>query len=179
VLFEKKGPGSYINTMPRTPKILLQSDIERAIKNTQSNLEASRFLRVHYDTYKKYASMYKDEHSISLFETHKNQSGKGLRKIQKGDKAKYPLQEIIDGNHPEYPSSKLKFRLIREALLEEKCITCDFDEKRITDLTVPLLLDHKDGDITNHKLDNLQLLCYNCYYLTVGNPIGKKHRKLL
>ena len=164
--------------MPRKPKILLQSDVERAIKNTQSNLEASRFLRVHYDTYKKYASLYKDKDGNSLFESHKNQSGKGLRKIQKGDKAKYPLQEIIEGKHPKYPTSKLKFRLIREALLEEKCVTCGMEEKRITDMTVPLLLDHKDGDIYNHKIDNLQLLCYNCYYLTVGNPIGKKHKKL-
>ena len=164
--------------MPRKPKILLQSDVERAIKNTQSNLEASRFLRVHYDTYKKYASLYKDKDGNSLFEKHKNQSGKGLRKIQKGDKAKYPLQEIIEGKHPNYPTSKLKFRLIREALLEEKCVTCGMEEKRITDMTVPLLLDHKDGDVANHVLDNLQLLCYNCYYLTVGNPIGKKHKKL-
>ena len=122
--------------------------------------------------------LYKDKDVNSLFELHKNQSGKGLRKIQKGDKAKYPLQEIIEGKHPKYPTSKLKFRLIREALLEEKCCQCGMEEKRITDMTVPLLLDHKDGDVTNHVLDNLQLLCYNCYYLTVGNPIGKKHKKL-
>ena len=35
-------------------------------------------------------------------------------------------------------------------------------------------MDWKDGDKTNHKLDNLQLLCYNCYYLTVDNVVGKR-----
>ena len=37
---------------------------------------------------------------------------------------------------------------------------------------VPLLLDWIDGDRTNHMRDNLRLLCYNCYYQEVGNPLG-------
>jgi hypothetical protein len=31
-----------------------------------------------------------------------------------------------------------------------------------------LKLDHVDGDRTNHLLQNLRLLCYNCYFLMVG-----------
>ena len=32
-------------------------------------------------------------------------------------------------------------------------------------------------DKTNHKQENLQFLCYNCYYLTVGNPLGGRPKK--
>ena len=149
----------------------MQAQIEAAMAATNSNAEAARYLRVSYDTYKKYAKMYvKDD--VSLFEMHKNQSGKGISKLNKGEGAKYPLQEILEGDHPTYPPSRLKRRILRECIMEEKCSNCGFEEKRITDYTVPLLLDHIDGDTTNHVESNLRLLCYNCYYLMVKNPCG-------
>ena len=149
----------------------MQAQIEAAMAATNSNAEAARYLRVSYDTYKKYAKMYvKDD--VSLFEMHKNQSGKGISKLNKGEGAKYPLQEILEGDHPTYPPSRLKRRILRECIMEEKCSNCGFEEKRITDYTVPLLLDHIDGDTTNHIESNLRLLCYNCYYLMVKNPCG-------
>jgi len=151
---------------------LLQAQIEAAMSVTNSNAEAARYLRVSYDTYKKYSKLYKDLEGISLFEKHKNQQGKGIAKLNKGEKAKYPLDEILDGQHPSYPPNRLKRRVIRECILEEKCDNCDFEERRITDLTVPVLLDYIDGDTTNHKKENLRLLCYNCYYLMVRNPCG-------
>ena len=151
---------------------LLQAQIEAAMSSTNSNAEAARYLRVSYDTYKKYAKLYKDSDGIVLFEKHKNQQGKGISKLNKGEGAKYPLSEILEGKHPSYPPSRLKRRVIRECILEEKCSSCGFEERRITDLSVPLLLDHKDGDTTNHKRDNLRLICYNCFYLQVRNPCG-------
>jgi len=36
------------------------------------------------------------------------------------------------------------------------------------------LLDHINGDNTDHRLENLQLLCLNCYYQQVGNPFKQK-----
>ena len=36
-----------------------------------------------------------------------------------------------------------------------------------------LKIDFLDGDTTNHKLDNIQMLCYNCYFLQVGNLNGR------
>jgi hypothetical protein len=38
---------------------------------------------------------------------------------------------------------------------------------------VPLLLDHLDGDETNHVVSNLQMLCMNCYYQQTGNPFNQ------
>jgi len=76
--------------------------------------------------------------------------------------------------HPNYPTWKLRNRLLALSIFEPKCSCCGYEEKRVTDNTVPLLLDHKDGDITNHRLDNLQLLCLNCYYTQVGNPFNEE-----
>lgn len=149
----------------------MQAQIEAAMVATNSNAEAARYLRVSYDTYKKYAKLYK-KNDTTLFELHKNQSGKGISKLNKGEGAKYPLQEILEGDHPTYPPSRLKRRILKECILEEKCSNCNFDEKRITDYTAPVLLDHIDGDTTNHLESNLRLLCYNCYYLMVKNPCG-------
>jgi hypothetical protein len=36
---------------------------------------------------------------------------------------------------------------------------------------VPLLLDHIDCNYNEWKIENLQLLCYNCFAMLVGNPI--------
>ena len=32
----------------------------------------------------------------------------------------------------------------------------------------------KDGSKKNYKLDNVELLCYNCYFLQVGNIFSDK-----
>jgi hypothetical protein len=32
----------------------------------------------------------------------------------------------------------------------------------------------KDGSKKNYKLDNVELLCYNCYFLQVGNIFNNK-----
>ena len=161
--FKRQGKSGSFNVM--------QSEIEHAMKNSQSNRGAAKFLGLHYNTYKKYAKMYFNKDGVSLFEAHKNQAGIGLKhKSRKGYKERYPLEEVLAGMHPDHPTDKLKQRLFREAYKAEACESCGFDEKRITDLTAPLLLDWVDGDKTNHELDNLRVLCMNCYYLQVGHP---------
>jgi hypothetical protein len=167
----KKGEG-------REPLNLLESQVRYAMENTKSNLEASRFLNISYPTYKKYAKLYKDNGSDnSLFDLHKNQAGKGTKKAYNVKKGKYALVDILDGKYPNYPISNLKNRIIRNLVFEEKCNSCGFDERRVTDFTIPLLLDHTDGDRTNHKKENLQLLCYNCYYNSSKNPFGKSKKQ--
>jgi len=142
-------------------------------------MAAARFLNVSYDSFRKYSSLYKDkETGKTLFELHKNRSGKGMKKSVKPKMhGHYGLMDILEGKYPTYKPNKLKPRLLRSGLVEEKCELCGFDERRITDYTVPLILDYKDEDRTNHKRDNIQLLCHNCYYLTVGNPYGGRPKK--
>jgi hypothetical protein len=56
----------------------------------------------------------------------------------------------------------------------EKCNSCGFEEKRITDGKVPLVLDFADGNRCNHQYDNLRMLCFNCSFLLNGNLTGPK-----
>ena len=173
--FKRDGRGGSFN--------ILESEIRHAMKNTLSNRAAARFLGVDYRTYKKYAEQYYN-HTLgkhgdkNLFEVHKNQRGVGLKhKSKKGYKNRFPINEVVEGKHPSHPPAKLKQRLFVEAYKAEECEVCGFDERRMTDYTVPLMLDWQDGDNTNHMLDNLRILCLNCYYLQVGNPCNSRAGK--
>ena len=42
---------------------------------------------------------------------------------------------------------------------------------------MPLLLHFKDNNSNNYSLDNVQLLCYNHYFLTVGDIFNNKDVK--
>ncbi len=135
--------------------------IEDAIENTNSNSEASRWLGIAFNTYKKYAKMF------NLYDGHKNQSGKGLRKVSKNYSC--DLDEILNGKHPEYSTNKLKKRLIENGYIVEECSSCGWNESRITDGKICLTLDYIDGDDKNKEYKNLRLLCSNCYFTNVGN----------
>ena len=163
----------------RPPINISESEIRYAMANTKSAAAAARFLNVSYESFRKYARQYIDSATgKSLFDLHKNASGKGIKKAPTlRMNGKYGLNDILDGKHPNYNKKKLKDRLLRSGLFEEKCNCCGFDERRVSDYTVPLRLDWIDGDKTNHHRDNLQLLCLNCYYLQVENPLGGRPKK--
>jgi hypothetical protein len=139
-----------------------EAEIRYAMDNTKSNAEAARFLKVSFTTYKKYAKMYTDSESgKTLYDMHTNQAGYGITKnVSNANIGKYSIEKILAGEHPTYPTWKLRNRILALAILE----------RRITDDTVPLLLDHIDGDTTNHRIENIQMLCLNCYYQQTGNP---------
>lgn len=155
---------------------LTESDVRYAMDNSQSNMGASRFLKVSFPTYKKYAKMYIDKDTgKSLYDLHKNVAGIGIsRKTASKYFGKKGLKEILEGKHPEYHGKRLKKRLIQEGYRRECCEMCGFDERRITDFTVPLILIWEDGDKTNHKDENLKLICYNCFYLTQTDLFNRR-----
>ena len=88
-----------------------------------------------------------------------------------GVNAKIPLEEILDGKHPQYQTNKLKNRMISEGVLENKCESCGLTEWLGNTLT--LHLDHIDGNNHNHTRNNLRLLCPNCHSQT-DTWCGKK-----
>jgi hypothetical protein len=47
----------------------------------------------------------------------------------------------------------------------------------VIDYKVPLLLNYKDRNDKNWQLDNLELLCYNCYFINVGDVFTSKQLK--
>lgn len=147
--------------IPGRRKILTKNMIEESQKNTKSAAEASRWLGVSYNTYKKWSKYY------NIFDNHKNQSGVGISK--KSTNFKIDLNEIFEGKYPDYPNKVLKKRLINEGLIQEECDICKWNESRITDNKICLHLDYIDGDIKNKEYDNLRLVCSNCYFTNVGN----------
>ena len=160
--------------MGRPSKILTKEDIERAQTMTRSNMAASRYLHVSYNHYKKYAKMYKNEDGVTLLEAHMNQEGKGIPKHLTNGGKEPPLMDLIEGRIPieHFDPQKVKFRIIQECLIEEKCNKCGFSERRVIDTKVPLILNHKDGNRKNYHLDNLEFLCYNCSFLYAASAIS-------
>lgn len=158
--------------MPK-PKPLSKEMIIAAQANTKSNFAAARYLHVSYQHYKRYAKMY------NLFESHKNQSGKGIPKFLKGSSKDPALLDIIEGrvSASHFSPQKIKYRLIEEGYLLEECSVCKFNERRVLDYKMPLLLHFKDGNKSNYSSNNTQLLCYNHYFLLVGDVFTNKDEK--
>ena len=158
--------------MPK-PKPLSIEQIRAAQANTKSNMAAARYLHVSYQHYKRYAKMYK------LFETHKNQSGKGIPKFLKGKGKEPALLDIIEGrvSAAHFTPAKIKYRLIEAGYLLEQCSMCGFQERRVLDYKMPLLLHFKDNNKSNYSKENIELLCYNHYFLTVGDIFTEKDVK--
>jgi len=155
--------------------------IERAMKETMSNKAAARFLGVAFKTYKKYAKMYKTEDGVTLFDAHKNQSAKGIPKFGKRRHDKASIIDIMEERVPKtFVSVKvLKTQIIQQGILEEKCCRCGYQEKRVLDYKVPLILNFKDGDKRNWKLENVEFLCYNCYFMCVGEVFTNKQLSVM
>ena len=91
-----------------------------------------------------------------------NQSGKGMKK----NMPKIPLEDIFAGMYPSYQTYKLKKRLINEGYIEDKCSICGWDKKPKGRNLTPCELDHINGNPTDHRLENLRLICPNCHSLT-------------
>lgn len=90
-------------------------------------------------------------------------------------KEKIPLKEILDGKFPWYGTSKLRKRLIDSGIFSHECSKCLL--KEWNGLSIPLDLDHINGIPTDHRLENIRLLCRNCHAQTsnfCGANIKKK-----
>ena len=105
-----------------------------------------------------------------LFEQNKNQRGKGI--TTKGNTGwGVKIQDLFEGKHPNYPHWKLQERVVRDGYLKQECSNCGYDDYREKDKRGPYLICFLDGDSKNHELDNLHLLCYNCFYIV--KPTGR------
>ena len=109
--------------------------------------EARNKLGMHINTFKKYCSLF----NIQKFR-------------YKREKLKYDIEDILNGKYPNYPTSKLNKRLIKEGYKEAKCECCG--NKEWMGYPIMLELHHIDGNRQNNQLSNLQLLCPNCHSIT-------------
>lgn len=122
-------------------------------ESATSMAAAAAELKLQFSTFKKYAIIYGCYHT--------NQGGKGYKKPSN---QKIPLQDILNGQYPEYQTGKLRVRLIKESLKALRCEICNLTEWLGKEITIEL--HHIDGDSRNHTLDNLQMVCPNCHSQT-------------
>ena len=73
---------------------------------------------------------------------------KNYRSVQP---TKIPTNEILEGKHPYYQTLKLKKRLIKEGIKENKCDICEITEWN--GKPISMQLDHIDGNSHNHARD--------------------------
>tara|TARA_R110000751_G_scaffold180854_1_gene287208 strand:+ start:897 stop:1553 length:657 start_codon:yes stop_codon:yes gene_type:complete len=166
--------------MPKA-KPFTKDQIRNAMDKTLSVRAAARYLNCSYQHLKKWMKEYKDEETgLTLFELHKNPHGKGIPKFlssKNGFKGKEPpILDIIEGrvDASSFNPDKLKYRAIEAGLMIEECKRCGFNEQRVIDSKIPLLLHFNDKVSTHWGLDNVHLLCYNCYFLYYGNVFTEK-----
>lgn len=127
-----------------------------ACNSSKSMAEAASKLDINYQTFVKYAK------ELGVYKP--NQAGKGISRTKADGRDKYPLQDILNGKYPHYSSHKLRVRLIKEGIKENKCECCGITEWN--DKPISMHLDHINGNHYDNRLDNLQIVCPNCHSQT-------------
>jgi hypothetical protein len=161
------------------PKHITKEQCEIAMKYTRSVRAAARYLNCSYQHLKPFMKAYKDEETgLSLFDLHKNQSGKGIPKFLNNSNFGRiaPVEEIVNGkvDASSFNAEKLKFKMIEGGYLLEQCYYCGFEERRQVDGKTPLLMMFLNGHKHDYTNGNAQLCCYNCYFLQVGSIFTDK-----
>jgi len=129
-------------------------EIIEAARSNATMSKAAASLKIHFNTFRGRA------YKLGVYKP--NQGAKGTSKKNNGNKIE--LKEILEGKHPQYQSNKLRIRIIGEGIKEHKCEECSLESWN--GAKIPIELDHIDGDRTNHKIDNIRLLCPNCHAQT-------------
>ena len=159
-------------------KQFTKSQIETAMRYTKSVRAAAKYLGCSYQHLKPFMKALRvddsDPNSPTLFEVHKNQSGKAIPKFLPNRRKEPNVKRLFEEGTgwESFTSEKIKARGIAEGFLKDECSTCGFTERRVTDYKVPLLMNFKDGNKCNYLLNNVELLCYNCYFLYVGEVLS-------
>jgi hypothetical protein len=162
--------------MPR--KDLTKEQIIQAMELTKSVRAAARNLGCSYHHLRDWMKFYEatEPGYDNLFEQHKNQSGKGIPKFLRAKGKEPALRDIIEGrtDASSFSPEKLKYRLVTEGMLTECCYRCGFNERRVIDSKMPIMLNFKNKNKKDYRLENLEFLCYNCYYLYIADVFTNK-----
>ena len=126
---------------------ITEERVLEAIEKTNTMNEAASYLNLNYRTFKRIAE------KLGLY-----------KPTASTWKKRFEIEDILNGKHPQYPTSKLSKRLVKENYLEYQCNSCGITEYNGKEIS--LELNHIDGNGYNHSLENLELLCPNCHSQT-------------
>lgn len=147
----------------RTDILERKEEILEWIDENKSKAYISKELKCKQETLNKYLIQMGIEYKG-------NQSGKGMTKNYKN---KWTLEEYLQ-NSSDIQTNKVKKKILEEGIKEHKCECCGLTTW--LNQPIPLELHHIDGDRTNNKIENYQLLCPNCHAFT-DSYRGKNSRK--
>jgi len=125
----------------------------KVVRESITMAEASVKLGLHFNTFKRYAQ------KLGVYDPNQGAKGKNKKSV-----VKVPTDKILNGDYPQFQTYKLKNRLIKEGLLKNECSICGISEWNGKLLNCEL--DHIDGNRTNHRIENLRILCPNCHSQT-------------
>jgi hypothetical protein len=148
-LFEKRHSCKY-------------EDVANACIEQPTMVHAAKALNIPYKTFIRIAK------KLNCYKP--NPGGKGMPARYKPKE--YSLSEIFEGKCPQYTSSKLRVRLIKEGIKNAECEICGITEWN--GLPAPLELDHIDGNNSNNLLSNLRIICPNCHHQTPTHSCKKR-----
>lgn len=133
-----------------------KQELEQIVKESSSYADVCRALEVlpRGSNYARVKKLIKD---LDISHFNKGAWNKG-RKIKSASYQKAPIQQVLIENSPHTNSGKLRVRLIKEGLKENKCEICGCTES--------LELHHINGNHQNNRLENLQIFCANCHRKT-------------
>jgi len=95
--------------------------------------------------------------------------------VRRGDIAVRPLgRPLVEILRTGKSRANIKRRLLRVGLLQKRCQDCNISEWMGEPLSIQI--DHVNGDRTDHRLENLRMLCPNCHSQTAtyGRRNGKR-----
>lgn len=151
---------------------LQENDFKELVKQYSSLDAIAKALNMSKRILLKYAKIYPFTHSETYYDYFQRMKTWRPSKVSVYSKnVKQKVLEIITNKRVNtYPLGELMYMLFRYEHKKECCELCGYGDRRTYDGRKPLVLTHKNkGNIKNYNLDNLQILCYNCYFMTVGD----------
>lgn len=130
-------------------------DFVDIVNNSSTMSEACAKIGIHFNTFKRKAT------KLNCYKP--NPGGKGNKKDWMSNRG-ICLNEILEGKHPQYQTFKLKNRLYSEGIKTNQCEICNINSWN--NMSIQCELDHINGNSSDHRLENLRILCPNCHSQT-------------